>query len=145
MERPESCPAYLVGCAENFLEAISEARALALEGDVGDRLVETLHYASDLLDIIADGLAGPESDPAALDALNDMRDQVNALRRPSRTRGAPSPAARIPFGVSPMRIERSAERLADLGLADRLDLRMLLLDFVQLRAIARLHPFAAAQ
>jgi len=145
MERRESCPAYLVSYAESFLEAISEARALALEGDVGDRLVETLHYASDLLDIIADGLGGPESDPAALDALNDMRDQVNALRRSSRTRGDSSPAARIPFGVSPIRIERSAERLADLGLADRLEFRILLLDFVQLRAIARLQPFPAAR
>ena len=140
MERPESSADYLTYCAELFLEAISEARVIALDGDVGDRLVDTLHYASDLLDIIADGLDGPNSDPGALDALNDMRDQVNALRRPSRTRRG---SARLPLGVSPTQIQRSAERLADLGLADHVEVGILLLDFVQLRALARLRPFPA--
>lgn len=80
IERPESCPANLVRCAERFVEAIEEARALALEGNLGERLLHALHYASDLLDIIADGLDGPDSDSAAHFALVDMRHQLNALR-----------------------------------------------------------------
>ena len=76
MIRPESRTAYLARCTECFLEAIAEARALALHGDVGDRLVQTLHYASDLLDIIADGVDGLRRDSAALDSR--LREQLRA-------------------------------------------------------------------
>ena len=80
MERFESSSEYLARCAESFREAIVEAQTLALEGDVGDRLAQALHFASDLLDIIEDGLGGAETSPAARDRARDMRDQLDATR-----------------------------------------------------------------
>ena len=80
MERPHTSASYLRNCVECFLEALAEAEALALCGDTGDRLTDTLHFASDLLDIISDDVNGRESDPAAHSALDDMRDQLNAVR-----------------------------------------------------------------
>jgi ABC-type transporter Mla subunit MlaD len=76
MARLESRPAFLARCTVSFLDAIAEARALALQGDVGDRLVQTLHYASDLLDIIAEGVDGLRHDSAALDS--QLREQLRA-------------------------------------------------------------------
>ena len=76
----ESVSTYLVRCTERFLEAIGEAQALALAGDVGGELVRKLHYANALLDIIEDGLDAPAGQPPALDPLARVRDLLRAVR-----------------------------------------------------------------
>jgi hypothetical protein len=84
-DHPEVAPAYLERCSQVFLDAVAEARELALAGDA--RLADTLHFASDLLDIIADGLAGPQPDSAATDALELLRQLLSALRAELAPRG----------------------------------------------------------
>ena len=77
MHRTELSARFLSNCVQCFLEALAEAEALALDGDTGDRLTDALHYANDLLDIISDDIDGLESELA----LDDMRNQLNAVRR----------------------------------------------------------------
>jgi hypothetical protein len=72
-------PAYIVRCAERFLEAIEEARTLAVAGDVGGRVADTLNFASDLLDIIEGALGRPEGVSAALDPISRVRDLLRAV------------------------------------------------------------------
>lgn len=86
MDRHESSPAYLERCSQAFLDAVAEARALALAGDA--RLADTLHFARDLLDIIADGLDSPEkTNRAAADALGVLRGLLHALQSDLAPRG----------------------------------------------------------
>ena len=77
MERTELSTRYLANCVQYFLEALAEAEALALDSDTGERLTNALYYANDLLDIISDDIEGLESELA----LDDMRDQLNAVRQ----------------------------------------------------------------
>ena len=51
MGDPKSSPAYLARCVYAFLEALREAEALSVAGEVGFELAETLRFANDLLDI----------------------------------------------------------------------------------------------
>jgi hypothetical protein len=72
-------PAYIVRCPESFLEAIEEARTLALAGDVGGRVADTLNFASALLDLIEGALGRPEGVPAAADPISRVRDLLRAV------------------------------------------------------------------
>lgn len=78
MPPPESSSAYLERCSRACLDALAEARELALAGDAG--VADILHYAKDLLDLIADGLNGPQTDSAAVDALEVLREMLSTLR-----------------------------------------------------------------
>ena len=80
MDRPGSSPAYLAHCNEALLDSMAEAQALVLAGENGDQLAETVRFASDLLDVIAEGLNELTSDPDTLVAFKHLRDQVIALR-----------------------------------------------------------------
>lgn len=78
--RPESSPEYVAHCTESFLGAMSEAQLLLLDRDADGRLAETLHFASDLLDIIENAVDGLTSDPHAADVMKSLRGELNALR-----------------------------------------------------------------
>ncbi len=79
MDRPEASPRYLAHCLEEFLEAMSEARTLALRDGPGPALAETARFASDLLDIIAEGVALLPTNAESDAMLEDLRGQVKAL------------------------------------------------------------------
>ena len=80
MVRSESSPEYLAHCLDKLVGALAEARLLGLDANGNAQLAETLHFASDLLDIIEYGVAGLTNDPHAVDNLKNLRAEINALR-----------------------------------------------------------------
>ena len=80
MIRPESSPDYLAHCAESLMNALAEARLLALDADSGSELAETLKFASDLLAILDDGVPGLTNDPHVAGSIKHLRTEINSLR-----------------------------------------------------------------
>jgi hypothetical protein len=88
VDSPESSPAYLAHCVESFLKAMREAEALTNAGQVGRELSDVLHFAADLLEIIAEGLDGQHgaSEPVAdIEMLRAMLRSARGLLRGSAT------------------------------------------------------------
>jgi hypothetical protein len=73
MERPESSPAYLERVLKAFLDALREADAMAHASRVGTELADLLRFAADLVDIIAEGLAGREGAEVPLGEVETLR------------------------------------------------------------------------
>jgi len=62
VSRPESHPDYPAGCIDAFLGAMREADAMIANGTTGQELADLLRHASELLELIAEGLDGlPEA------------------------------------------------------------------------------------
>jgi hypothetical protein len=80
MVRPESSPEYLAHCLDELVAVLAEARLLGLDASGNARIAESLHFASDLLDIIEYGVAGATNDPQAVGSLKNLRAEINALR-----------------------------------------------------------------
>jgi hypothetical protein len=80
MIRPESSPEYLAHCLDTLVGALAEARLLALDANGNARLAETLHFVSDLLDIIECGITALTNNPHGVDKLRSVRAEVNTLR-----------------------------------------------------------------
>ena len=62
------------------MSALAEARLLGLDPNGNAQLAETLHFASDLVDIIEYGFVGITNDPYAVDNLKNLRAEIRALR-----------------------------------------------------------------
>jgi len=85
MDGPESSPAYLAHCTETFFDVLSEARALVVQGRCDERLADTLHFANDLVAIIADSVHVSRYDPIAANAVEYLAGQVSSLRTHARS------------------------------------------------------------
>jgi hypothetical protein len=84
---PEINPAYLERVIEAFLDAMREAEALTAAGNV-DELPELLQFASDLIDIIYDGLRGsdaPDAPIAEVELLREMLHKAQTMLGPAVT------------------------------------------------------------
>jgi hypothetical protein len=80
--RPESNPAYLAACVEAFRLALREAEVLATAQDTGPQIAALLQHASELLDIIADGVESHDDGPALghdVELLQTMLTSARAL------------------------------------------------------------------
>ena len=80
MFRPESSPDYLAHYVASFLEAMREAEALSRVGKVGAELSEVLHFAADLVDIIAEGLDGLPGAAGPLANIGSLRNMLRSAR-----------------------------------------------------------------
>ena len=73
-------PADAARASEALVDALREARELARAGEFGESLAEVLHFADDLLDIMAEHVERPNAGEGERGAFMEMRERVAALR-----------------------------------------------------------------
>ncbi len=84
---PEINPAYLARVIEAFLDAMREAEAMTAAGKL-DELPELLRFASELIDIIAEGLQvsdRADAPIAEVELLRNMLHRAQAMLGPAVT------------------------------------------------------------
>jgi len=84
MDRAHYSPTNLARCTESLLDALSQAKSLCVQGELGERFADTLRFASDLLDVIQYEI-GASPDPVAEAAVDYLARQVHTLRSAMRT------------------------------------------------------------
>jgi hypothetical protein len=67
-------------CIRSFLDVMKEADDLVTADSTGAKLADVLHFASDLLDIIAEELRGLHAEGVAVPDVALLRDKLNEAR-----------------------------------------------------------------
>ena len=83
MDNTRFSPKNLARCTETLLDALSHAKALAVQGELGQRYVDTLRFAGDILVVIQDEVTAA-ADPVAEAAVGYLAHEVDALRTAAR-------------------------------------------------------------
>lgn len=73
-------PADAAHASATMLDALREADELMKRGELGEPLEEVLHFANDLLDIIAGYVERPDAGEAERGAFMELRERVTAAR-----------------------------------------------------------------
>jgi hypothetical protein len=81
-------PADAAHASEALIDALREAHELARAGEVGKPLADVLHFADDLLDIMAEHVERPDAGEGERGAFMEMRERVAAMR--AQLAGSPS-------------------------------------------------------